>query len=344
MLTRRLFVDRIGDEIALHEQAQTQLAKLDGALPSGRLLADLAGNGQVNLASRVLYEALRRDARHGPFINAVDRSPARAQNILSAPLIVIVPGMFYRQYPEIGADGKLLTEIAARFGVATTVLPTASLGSVSNNVEILHAHLSSMPPRPFWLVSMSRGSAEVKWLLQTYPNAPYLRQLGRWISLCGIPSGTPLHEGIHASRILRALHRTLARVNGVSPALSEELRASNAKWQPTSCPEHVRVINLIAIPLSWHITASAVRRYQRLCHLGPTDGVLLLAEYLKEPGLIYPLWGVDHFMRTSRIVALFYRLFYYLLVAKGGNSEKPDNIHSIDIDDLGNDGAGPTCR
>lgn len=345
MLSRRLFVDRICDEVALSQEALAELSNLDGNLPSSRFLAELAGGGQVNLATRVLYESLLRDPHHGDFIRQVDASPLRARRVSSAPLIVIVPGMFYREYPEIGADGGLLTEVASQFGVDTVTIPTLSLGSVNENVEILHRHLGDIGDRPFWLVSMSRGSAEVKWLLQAHPEATYLDQIKGWVSMCGIVSGTPLHERIYANQFLGAMHRLVARVNGINPELGAELCASNSRWQPTRCPTDTRVVNIIAVPLSWHVTGSVIRRYHRICHHGPTDGVVILSDYLKEPGVIYPVWGVDHFMRTSRITALFYRLFYYLFVGKGENDENNDDRNSgIDANDPDRDSAGSARR
>lgn len=341
MFTRRLFIDPIGDELALSDSARTHLERLDGQLPDKQFLAELSTNDEANLASRVLYESLLRDSRHGEFQRKVDGSPTRPTRKTSAPLIVIVPGMFYREYPEIGADGSLVVDIARRFGAETVTVPSLSLGSVSENRDILHEYLRNMPARPFWLISMSRGSAEVKWMLQSHSDASYLDQLQGWISVCGIVSGTPLHERIYKSRILSALHRTFARVNGIDADLGAELCRSNELWQPTQCPEHIQIVNIIAIPLSWHVTGSAMRRYKRICHLGPNDGVVLLGDYLNEPGLIYPVWGVDHFMRTSRLGEILGRLFCHLLVRNGevyensGDCTANNDSHGLDRDGAG---------
>lgn len=341
MFTRRLFIDPIGDELALSDSAQAHLESLDGQLPDTQFLAELSTKDDANLASRVLYESLLRDSRHGEFHRKVDGSPAGPKRKMPAPLIVIVPGMFYREYPEIGADGSLLADVARRFGAETVTVPTLSLGSVRENRDILHKYLGDMPSRPFWLVSMSRGSAEVKWMLQSHLDAPYLDRMQGWISVCGIVSGTPLHERIYESRIQSALHRALARVNGIDTRLGAELQRSNELWRPTQCPEHIQIVNIIAIPLSWHVTSSAMRRYRRICHLGPNDGVVLLGDYLNEPGLIYPVWGVDHFMRTSRLSEIFGRLFCHLLIRNGevyensGDCTANNDSHRLDCDGAG---------
>lgn len=344
MLTRRLFIESMGDEHALSCAARETLSGMQGAVPDTNYLADLASRGEVNLATRILYEYLLADSGHGEFIRQVDRMPVHPRQATSAPLLVIVPGMFYREYPEIGADGRLLTEIAAQYTIDTTVVPTRSLGSVAENVEILHEFLRELGGRPYCLISMSRGSAEVKLLMQVYSDAQYFDHLQSWISLCGITSGTPLHQGIYANRVLAAMHRMFARVNGINPQLGAELCRNNANWQPTQCPPSVKLINIIAVPLSWHITGSAMRRYRRIRHLGPSDGVVLLGDYLREPGLIYPVWGVDHFVRTSRIATLFHKLLHLMFLSQGESNEK-SYVHNTanDCRDVHRDGAGSAC-
>lgn len=346
MLTRRLFAASIGDEVGLAEEAQARLGKLGPEMPSAATINALAGNLDANLASSVLHQALLREPRYGDFIREVDRSPETAVKVQGAPLLIIVPGMFYRDYPEIGADGGLVAGIAEKFGLEVVTAPTLSLGSVAENLKILHEFLNRAATREFWLVSMSRGSAEIKWLLQRHPEAPYLADLRAWISVCGILSGTPLHERIYANPILGTLHRGLARINRISPGLGEELLRSKDHWAPARLPSNTKMVNVIAIPLSWHVTNSAIRRYHRICHLGPTDGVVLLADYLNEPGYIYPVWGVDHFLRSTRIAALFYRLLSFLLVRKGESDEKPEafaGCHDIGAVDSKRTGAGSLC-
>lgn len=329
MWTKKLFPAAVGDEVDLAASARAALDGLGNEIPDKAQLAALAAQGQVDLASRMLFEALLRDGHHGAFIRQVDGMPIKPVPGARAPLLIIVPGMFYRQYPEIGADGSLLIEVANRFGIETELAPTASLGSVSGNVELLHQFLLTRAERPFWLVSISRGSAEVKWLLNAYPEAPYLRRLTAWVGLCGIVAGTPLHHGIYRNRVLKRLHRGVARLTGVHPDLAEQLLSDQPHWQPTRLPAHLQVVNLISVPPSWQVTQHAATRFQRICHLGPTDGVVLLADYLTEPGVIYPVWGVDHFMRSNELGALLYRLLNCLLLNQGQVHEQVDSDRSF---------------
>lgn len=42
--------------------------------------------------------------------------------------------------------------------------------------------------------------------------------------------------------------------------------------------------------------------------LDEAAGDPLLPDLLIEPGVIYPLWGADHYFRTPQVSPLFYRL------------------------------------
>ena len=52
--------------------------------------------------------------------------------------------------------------------------------------------------------------------------------------------------------------------------------------------------------------------YQRFRRDGPNDSVVMLADMLRLPGVVIPVWGTDHYLRgrwkvsqaVARIVAL----------------------------------------
>ena len=45
--------------------------------------------------------------------------------------------------------------------------------------------------------------------------------------------------------------------------------------------------------------------------LGPNDGTALLREQMVLPGLVYPVWGADHFMRVTRMDTFMRRLLMH---------------------------------
>jgi hypothetical protein len=75
-------------------------------------------------------------------------------------------------------------------------------------------------------------------------------------------------------------------------------------------PPGLRVVNLIGVPLHSHVQQrSLFKRYGWMQEMGPNDGISLLSDLVVEPGLIYPLWGADHYFRTPQVSPLLYRLF-----------------------------------
>lgn len=90
----------------------------------------------------------------------------------------------------------------------------------------------------------------------------------------------------------RVLNLTFLRE--IVPALQGPL--STALELPVS----MRLINLVGFPLRRHLT----NRFMRQCHRfvsrqGPTDGGVLLADVCHSPGVIYPVWGADHYLRPE---------------------------------------------
>ncbi len=106
----------------------------------------------------------------------------------------------------------------------------------------------------------------------------------------------------------------MCKVIGLDFGLVRELDPAHLFWQgPLPLPEKLRVVNLIGVPLHSHIQQrSLFKRYSWMKEMGPNDGMSLLSDLIVEPGLIYPLWGADHYFRTPQVSPLLYRLFRYL--------------------------------
>ena len=81
---------------------------------------------------------------------------------------------------------------------------------------------------------------------------------------------------------------------------------------PWRVPSRMRVYHLVGFPLTHHLSGPRARKgHRRLQPLGPNDGGgILLADVLQWPGLIYPVWGADHYMTSPGrdAVALVQRL------------------------------------
>lgn len=226
--------------------------------------------------------------------------------------MVIVPGMFATEKPELGGDGALLIEIAASLGFKVSTAPTNGKASLAQNALSLHRYLLALADENFWLVSVSRGSSDVKVMLSHYPDAPYHQHLQHWISVSGIVTGSPLINRLANAKINSFFIRSLSRLRGMSPDLLGEFDCNHSHWSDDHYKDRFGITYVTPVPLDWHVTGAVQPRYERLAGTGPTDGIYLLADMLKQPGCIYPIWGADHMLRVPLLADHLYRLINYL--------------------------------
>ncbi|HEX2078791.1 MAG TPA: hypothetical protein VHG08_13805, partial [Longimicrobium sp.] len=139
-----------------------------------------------------------------------------------------------------------------------------------------------------------------------------------WINVCGLVHGTPLVDALFAAPWWRrmAVRAFLARW-GAGFELIRELR--NAPGSPlaarATAPDGVYVVNVVACPLSIHVSGSIAKRHRQLAALGPNDGSTLLHDAIVDGGVIYPVWGADHYFRTPGAPALIRRILLHLGVS-----------------------------
>jgi hypothetical protein len=102
---------------------------------------------------------------------------------------------------------------------------------------------------------------------------------------------------------------------GVPDRTLREYASDQAHWRrPLVLPDGLRVINIVACPLRWHLGRAVASEHALLAPLGPNDGVTLCAQ-AELPGETFPLWGADHYFRAPQVVPLLERLLRYLCLA-----------------------------
>jgi hypothetical protein len=245
-------------------------------------------------------------AEHGiDFATAVFYLAHRASDDLpgpeeTPPTLLIVPGAFHRHHHGTGADGSRLMAAARELGWPAEVLPVGSLASVLTNAEILIDHLTRLTGRPVVLASLSKGSADVVAALRHQRAADAFASVQGWLNLSGLVRGTALIEWLRARPLRLAGVHLLLWSKGLRFAPLDELRRSpgGPVHEPWSLPSHVRAIHVVGCPTRRHLRHPwAVRGYDRLTPLGPNDGGgILLGDLAGLPGLIYPVWGTDHYL------------------------------------------------
>jgi hypothetical protein len=287
------------DEIALRQaiQAEGPITSLEG-------LNSIQENWGVDGASMAL--CLHLQQRHAAFIEAVNREDASPCPGSAGATLLLVPGLYYEERPDLGGDGAMVLQAAGACGFEARRVPTLSLGTVQGNAQILARELEECEGKVL-VASLSIGALQVRHLLANL-GATQQPSFQGWLNLGGTPSGAHAIERMLNTRTRRMAGRLLARFQGLPFAAVEEALPSHPLWQ-TPFPDlrGTRAVTVLPIPMEGQVQKPLQARFAELKAQGPTDGMVLLAESI-PPGEVYPLWGCDHLLRTSSAGEAIYRL------------------------------------
>jgi hypothetical protein len=264
------------------------------------LLEVSRANG-LDFATALLFDRLLAQPEHSAFYERVQIAPELASR--ETPLVAIVPGAFYREHKNTGADGARVAMILKSMGCNVEFVPLESFGSLRQNAALIAQWLKTKKQERVVLITLSKGTADLKTALKL-PEAPELfRPVRTWISLSGLPQGTPLVAWLQRQWLWQLGIRILLRLRGQRYSVVEELRHGSGSplelWPMT--PPHLQIVHVVGFPLRRHLAHPwAARGYERIAPLGPNDsGGFLLSDVVNLPGTIFPVWGADHYLQPS---------------------------------------------
>jgi hypothetical protein len=301
------------------------------------VLARLAAKQGLDFATALLYDRLRRSDRHGPFIRRVNalvaNSPCFPRQL--DLLLAVAPGAFYQELPGTGGDGRKLREAVAAYGCRTAVIPTRSMGTVAENGRIIRDWLGQRSGERILLASLSKGAADIKAALAPPGSEAAFAPVVAWLNVSGLPNGSPLANWLFERRLTTLFYQAAFWWKGLDFAVVRQMA-----WGPGSVldfpwrlPAHLQLITVVGFPLRRHLCTASLRRYhRRLAPRGPSDGLALLADACALSGLVYPVWGVDHYLRPSwdigRLVAALAfhvaEMLDHWTAREGGPESSPD--------------------
>jgi len=271
---------------------------------SEQVLKQLTAVEGIDFATALLYNDVINSSRYGSFIKQIDRlrdEPAVNNRRINA-LLAIAPGAFYKEYPQSGADGPLLRQQAEILHCPCELIPSPSMGGIAENGRAICDWLATRPERRIILASISKGGSDIKAALARPEAATSFQRVVAWINLGGMLDGSAAVEWILQNRLRRLAYRSLFWWRGLRLEVFTDLRraAGTPLDFPLSIPERLLAIHVVGFPLRNHLC----NRLSRTCHarvapLGPNDGAILLSDVLRMPGLVYPVWGADHYLRPS---------------------------------------------
>ncbi len=307
-ITRKIFEAAIANETQLLTDAKSLLKNFTILPPSAEDIFKLSQQHSSDFAAGVFYQGLLQ-SKHKVFIQKLQSYKKESVEQSSNIKILVVPGMFYKEHPETGADGGLIIEIARQFGFKVERIETKSGGSVSTNSAIIEKKLATETHSDIWLVSMSKGAGDLRHYLQ---NCQVSYNIKGWINVAGISNGLPYIDYRLANPLKRLMVRLLCMVYPLKYQALVELQTHHPFWDNKVWPKTLEMIHITPIPHSAHIQSMLRAKYRKTLNRGPNDGFTLITDVLDLPGHIYPVWGCDHFMRTPDLSSTIYQLFNYL--------------------------------
>jgi hypothetical protein len=278
-----------------------------------RVLADITLRHGVDFATTFFYDRIRRAPQNRELVEALERTDAEAETPRARGRVLIAPALFYRERPDIGGDGAAIRRAALAAGLDVEILPVRSAGTARNNAEQLRTLLDERCTDPTVLVSLSKGAADVRLAFESMPPPPGLRA---WVIVSGLLHGTPAIDHLTRRWWSRWGLRLLLARHGAPFELASEFSTDERSplREPALAPPGILVVNLFGCPLAAHLGTRFGRiRHRQLSALGPNDGLALLRDAFVQPGLIYPLWGADHYFRTEAVPRLLTRLITFLV-------------------------------
>jgi hypothetical protein len=279
---------------------------------SPRRLSKIARDQGLDFATALLYHRVLQWPEHRTFFQRVQQNnPPIASD---PPLIGIIPGAFYLEHKNTGADGAQLATILKTTNCRVECVAVESFGSLAKNAAIIADWLLRHRQQRVALISLSKGSADLRIALGLSNAAELFQNVEAWVSLSGLPHGTPLVAWLRRQPLRRLGVRLLLRLRRQRYSVVEELRPEPdgplAIWP--SLPPHLRVLHVVSFPLRHHLAHRwAARAYERVAPMGPNDGGgFLLADVANLPGTVFPVWGADHYLQPAwDIAALLRRTF-----------------------------------
>jgi hypothetical protein len=259
-------------------------------------VAEMARSEGMDFATTLLYERVLQSERFGPAIESILKSPDRWTSWRRSPLLAVVPGAFHGENMDTGADGRRFLDIADAYGFRSQAITTHSFGSLRQNAQVIAEWLQAHAREDIILITLSKGATEIRYLLQN-ANVALFRNVAAIVNVSGMMFGTWLVNWVAERTLPRLYVRGLMWWKNYDFQNLLELQHHEISDSLGKLP--MPVINVIGFPLEEHLSSAMARRqYRRLRPYGPNDGGgIVLADALRFPGTLFPIWGGDHYLR-----------------------------------------------
>ena len=221
------------------------------------------------------------------------------------PHFLFVPGWLYSTNAGTGADFAGPRRLLDALGFETQLIATEENGSIEVNAQIVADYIRRVVQStdPIVLVSTSKAGPETAHALGHLLRAEESAAVRAWVNVGGLLKGSSLADwGTEwPNSLLVGLYFAFKGLDISESLASMTNQRSLKRWQEETIPDHISVVNFVAVPLSGDITAGAEFGYARANHAGPTDGLTAIVDELAHGGATVIEVGLDHYYKDPEI-------------------------------------------
>ncbi|GBF49703.1 hypothetical protein LPTSP4_12190 [Leptospira ryugenii] len=294
-------------------------------------------SGDIDLAASVFYHRAITDPLSKGFLDYVLRK--ENEYIKKYPvydsekiLFAFVPGMFYKDNPNLGTDGKRIREIAAMLGLSETVVPIDQTGPIEENGKFICDYIKALSEKKEYegviLASLSKGSSDVKMSLKLCGKEPFYKLVKAWYNVGGLNKGTyAINAVLNTWRYRMEGQFYFWTRNYNWKGFTDMQGGENSPVAfELDKPSHILLVNIMGVPLTRHVTERAKPFFDEVSQYGPSDGLTLLADSYIPGNVTYPMFRQDHYfswpLYTQRIQAIFSYMIERQFCKKAGSCKK----------------------
>ncbi len=278
-------------------QRAREIHAQEGGVVTSHVVRAVNNRFGTDMATAVLYlhfESKLTEASSGEILH-------RPETANDHPLLVaIAPGAFYKEHPEIGADGRDLIELSRDCSWECECIACESLGTLNQNAALINEYLERKTrSHRVILVSLSKGTSDARVAHSLRPDL--FDRLQGWVSVSGVVHGTRMANWLLDRWRLRPIQKVMLWYHQADKQALADLRYGTD--QPLSAPfreTRFPLIHVAAFPLRRHLSCWRARLWhRRFRRQGPTDSVVMLEDLLRLPGIVIPVWAADHYMQSG---------------------------------------------
>lgn len=261
--------------------------------------------GDIDKSAAVFYHRAITEPKNRAFINYIfkksneflKKTPDYSKRNL---IFAVAPGMFFKDNPEVDADGKMIRKIVRNMGLKEAVIPTGQTSTVDENGAIICQFIEENSDKSGIIIgSASKGSGDFKKAIEQCGDKPYFQKVKGWFNFGGINKGSLVINAMMENWRYRTEGKFYFWLKGYNWEGLTSMRAGADAplGKDLIVPKHLLAVNIVGVPTQRMVTKRGRPFYDYLSQFGPNEGLNLLSESFILDAPLYPSWRNDHYFQ-----------------------------------------------